>query len=391
MRILTLIVALLLTTPAWAKAPVSYKPLANERLREVAIKHGVSLRDLNRANPNGPDGQGWLLLPSKARLPSEPAVAIIASARQEVAEIIKTMRVDGVYRIVGREFFVGEWEGGPIVTGGAGGNQSNAAIGATLLLENFNVKAMGFVGIAGGGPTTQVGDALVASGALPHDNGNWYDFAMPGGGIFAGLTWNARGGPPIITDAGRRSQLVLFPDPTMMACIRKELRDLELPPIGQDVADFHGQERYRPGVLLDGWSASGAQFITSHHMRDTYERRIALEAARLGIPAPASFVVDQEDFGAVLAAEEQGVPWFVVRVVVDLAAQKSPGAGLPLALYDTPEKIPEWLAAHGQQSYARNIDYSYFYRQVEIVTRPIMRTLSAGCAAPSLSKTRTLP
>lgn len=368
---------------AGAAVPVSYRAAAGETWERVAVKHGVTADALQAANP-GVTGvtEDWIRLPEGARLPDEPAIALMASASAEIAEIVRDARIDGVYRIVGREFHTGTWGGRTIVAGVAGGNMNNAAIGTTVLLQHFNVRAMGFVGIAGGGGTTRVGDVLVASGAVQHDQGNWYDFERAGGGIAAGLTWHQRG-QPVLADTGREGRLVLFPQAELLARIRESVTGLELPEIGAEVAAFHGVERYRPSVLTDGWSASGAQFVTSHEWRTTVERRVALAAERLGVPPPAHLIVDQEDFAAVQAAEEHGVPWFIVRVVVDLAAQKQAAAGVPWILADTPEKIPAWLAEHGQQSHAKQFDWSYFYRQVARVAKPIVQALGGERSARS--------
>ena len=372
-------VCLSAATVSEASTPVSYRPAPDETRAETAARHGVSEAALLAANPSGADANGWLRLPPDARLPETPVVALMASAQAEIAEIVRAMQVRSAYRIVGREFQLGEWEGRPVLAAVAGGNQSNAAIGATLLFAHVDVRAMGFVGIAGGGGTMRIGDVLIASGAVQHDNGNWYDFQMAGGGTFAGMTWSPRGGPPVLSDAGRSAPKVLLPSPALSACLQDATAGVELPLIGPEVAAFHHSPPWRPTVHLDGWSASGAQFISSLHFREALERRMAAEAARIGAPPPAAFIVDQEDFGAVLAAEEHDVPWFVVRTVVDMAAQKQ-GVGLPLDLYDTPEAIPVWLAAHGEQSYARDFDWSYFYRQIEIVVRPIVRRLSTDDA-----------
>lgn len=363
---------------AWALVPVSYRTMSGETWEQIARAHSVTTQALRAANPGVTDvAAEWLRLPEGAGPPRKPLVALMASGYKEIAGVVETARVGGVYRIVGRELFVGSWNGVDIVAGVAGGNLSNAAIGTTLLFQHFDVRVMGFVGIAGGGGTTRVGDALVASGAVQHDHGNWFDFELPRGEVFAGLTWSTRG-PPIVSDAGRVARPVLVPPAELLARIRSSVSDVQLPQIGADIAAFHGVERYRPSVLVDGWSVSGAQFITSHHARATIERRLALTADRAGVPRPRHFIVDQEDFGAVQAAEEHGVPWFIVRVVVDLAAQKNAGVGIPLALYDTPDEIPAWLAKNGQQSHARDFDYSYFYRQIALVLTPIVKELGKG-------------
>jgi nucleoside phosphorylase len=363
--------------PAWATPPVSYRTLDGASLKQIAVRDGVSLKSLRKANPGKTETSEWLVLPEGAKPSGAVDVALMASAYQEISAIVQAAQIEGVYRIVGREFYIGTWQGSRIVAGFTGGNMNNAAIGTTILLQHFDVRAMGFVGIAGGGPTTRVGDVLIATGAAQHDQGNWYDFELPSGEVFAGLTWQMRG-QPVLTDAGRRAQLGLFPEPQLLERIRRSVAEVELPLIGADVAEFHGVERYRPSVLVDSWSMSGAQFITSHHARATFERRMAIAARRLEVPVPQHLFVDQEDFAAVHAAAEHEVPWFILRVVVDLAAQKQADRGVPLELYDDPERIGPWLSEHGQQSHAKNFDYSYFYRQVEIAVRPIVRELSGA-------------
>jgi nucleoside phosphorylase len=368
---------LLWSADAAALVPVSYRSTSGETWEQVAAIHGVQTETLRAENPGLSDpGSGWVRLPAGVGPRRTPAVALLASGYKEIEYVVKDSRIDGVYRIVGREFHVGAWNGVRIVAGVAGGNMNNAAIGATILFHHFDVRVMGFVGIAGGSGTTRVGDVLVASGAVQHDQGNWWDFELPRGDVFAGLTWHMRGAG-IISDAKRESRLVLTPSEELLTRLRRAVAGVELPQINADVAAFHRVERYRPAVLLDGWSASGAQFVTSHHARATIERRIALAAERAGLPPPRHFVVDQEDFAAVQAAEEHGVPWFITRIVVDLAAQRNAGVGIPLALYDRPEEIPAWLARNSQESHSKNFNYSWFYRQLAHVLAAIVQELAS--------------
>ena len=381
----TLIVILLL---AWSQAvsarsgpAISYRSAAEKNWAEIARGHGISPEELRQENPGQESpGNDWLLLPEDARLPRESVIALMASAKLEISEILKDMTIDGSYRIVGREFVLGSWRGRRIIAGVAGGNMTNAAIGATILNQRFNVSAMGFVGIAGGGGDMRVGDVLIASGALQNDQGTWYDFEAADGGTVAGLAWYMAG-QPVLTDAGHDAQLVLFPRPALLACIRESTASIELPLIGAEVAAFHDAAPYRPSIWSDGWSASGSQFMMSFQARETLERRAARAAARLQVPPPPRLIIDQEDFAAVLAAEEHGVPWFVVRTVVDMAAQGRPEKGVPMALYDDPGAIPQWLQEHNALSYGEDFDWSYFYRQIAIVSGAIVEHLApqTGC------------
>ncbi|MEJ1963676.1 MAG: hypothetical protein WDO56_19795 [Gammaproteobacteria bacterium] len=180
-------ILLLGSAQAWALVPVSYRSTSGETWAQIAVAHAVTTEALRAANPGVAEpAAAWIRLPAGVSPPRRPAVALMASGYKEIANAVESSRIGGVYRIVGREFFVGAWDGVPIVAGVAGGNLNNAAIGATVLLQHFDVRVMGFVGIAGGAGSTRVGDVLIASGAVQHDQGNWYDFEMPRGGVFCG-------------------------------------------------------------------------------------------------------------------------------------------------------------------------------------------------------------
>lgn len=373
---------LLLVSGLAAAVPVAYRPQPGEGWADIAAKHDVSVAALREANL-GQDsvGENWIRLPAKADLGPAPVLALVGSAQAEVREVVAAAAVERVYRMVGREFYVGTWEGLRIVAGGAGGNMVNAAIGTTVLLQHFPVEVLGFVGIAGGGGEVRVGDVIVASGAVQHDQGNWYDFATEGGEVVAGLSWYMRG-QPLLSDAKRESRLVLVPDAALMERFRADVGELDLPLIGAEVAAFHGVERYRPRVIWDGWSTSGSQFVTSYHWREAVAQRVKLAAQQLALPEPTAVLIDQEDYAGVLAAEEHGVPWFIARVVVDLAAQQDAAAGVPMELYHRPEEIRAWLKAQAQDSHGKHFDWSYFYRQIELVLRPMARGLVAELSVP---------
>ena len=364
-------------TPASAEVPVAYQVQPGDTLQRIAVAHQVTLKALMEANPEIrkpkviTPGQ-WLRLPGNAVLPRQSFIALLASGQFEIDEILKEIQVHAVYRIVGREFTLGKWGQKSVIVAVAGGGLNNAAIGTSVLLTHFNVSVVGFVGIAGGGHDTLIGDACVASGAVQNDQGNWFDFEFPGGVIAPGLTWYM-GGQPVIRDSGTTSELVLFPDAAMFTQIQASLASIELPLVGPEVADFLGVPQYHPSILTDCWSASGNQFVTSERTLLLLDQRIGLAANQLGVTAPRYNIVDEEDFGAIQTAAEYGVPWFIVRVSVDLARQWDPARGVPYDLINDPDAIWGWFFANGA-SYG-NFDWNYFYRQIEIVVDPIVAAL----------------
>ena len=364
-------------TSASAEVLVAYQVQPGDTLPRIAVAHQVTLKALMDANPEIrkpkaiTPGQ-WLRLPGSAVLPRQRFIGLLASGQFEIDEILKEVQVSAVYRIVGREFTLGKWGQKSVIVAVAGGGLNNAAIGTSILLTHFNVSVVGFVGIAGGGHDTLIGDACVASGAVQNDQGNWFDFEFPGGVIAPGLTWYM-GGQPVIRDAGTTSELVLFPDATMFTQIQSSLASVELPLVGPEVADFLGVPQYHPRILTDCWSASGNQFVTSERTLLLLDQRIGLAATQLGVTAPHYNIVDEEDFGAIQTAAEYGVPWFIVRVSVDLARQWDPARGVPYDLINDPDAIWGWFYTNGAPF--GNFDWNYFYRQIEIVVDPIVAAL----------------
>jgi nucleoside phosphorylase len=369
--------------------PIAYLAGAGETLHAIAALHHVTVGEIRDANPGITDEAGlshsrWVLLPSDARLPDQPVVAIEASSNwtYELKYIYAQTKVKAVYSIAGRQFAFGTYAGHAVVLTSPGGGTTNAAIGTVLTIEHFNVTAVGFVGISGIGDGGEVGDACVASAAVETDQGNWYDFSYPKGDVEPGLAWYD-GGQPIIGSSGTVDRLVLVQNAAFHSQIVKSLASLVLPKVSPDISAYMAfitgkpVKSYHPRVLTNCWSASGNQFVTSEGWLRLTEGRSRQAAGSLKIAAPAVEAVDEEDFGAVMTAVEFAKPWFVVRVAVDLARQKNQTVGVPDAFLNNSNPIFGWLESHHQVSYITN--YDSMYRNIGLVTYRIVE----GMARPA--------
>ena len=116
-RLLCVLLLLGSWLPAWAAPSVSYRAMDGANWTQIAARHGVTLKALRKANAEREATAEWLLLPPGARRIASVDVALMASAYQEIGAIVKAAQIEGVYRIVGREFHVGTWQGSRIIAG----------------------------------------------------------------------------------------------------------------------------------------------------------------------------------------------------------------------------------------------------------------------------------
>jgi adenosylhomocysteine nucleosidase len=96
--------------------------------------------------------------------------ALIAAMHEELAALLPAIQGATVGRCGGREFWLGAFEGQPVVAVLSGIGKVAASITATLLIDHYQVDRVLFIGVAGGlGDGVQVGDVVVADALLQHD------------------------------------------------------------------------------------------------------------------------------------------------------------------------------------------------------------------------------
>lgn len=98
------------------------------------------------------------------------AIGIMGAMHEEVALLKDNMQIEKISIIAGREYCQGELFGHKIVLALSKIGKVAAAITATLLIDNFDVEYVLFMGVAGAGnPRVNVGDVVVADFLLQHD------------------------------------------------------------------------------------------------------------------------------------------------------------------------------------------------------------------------------
>ena len=96
--------------------------------------------------------------------------AILSALAEEQQGLIELLREPRRVARAGREFWLGELHGTPVVLALSRIGKVAAATTTTTLIEAFGVQRLIFTGVAGGiGPGVQVGDVVVASEFVQHD------------------------------------------------------------------------------------------------------------------------------------------------------------------------------------------------------------------------------
>lgn len=97
-------------------------------------------------------------------------IGIMSAMHEELAAVLAAMPDEQRVQVAGRDFWVGHWQGHPVVAVLSRIGKVAAATTATVLLERFGVDTLVFTGVAGGlGSGVRVGDVVVADGLVQHD------------------------------------------------------------------------------------------------------------------------------------------------------------------------------------------------------------------------------
>lgn len=107
---------------------------------------------------------------SHAASSSPPPIAILSALLQEQQGLMELLHQPRKVTHAGRDFWLGDLHGRPVVLALSRIGKVAAATTATALIERFGVRRMVFTGVAGGlGAGVNVGDVVVASEFVQHD------------------------------------------------------------------------------------------------------------------------------------------------------------------------------------------------------------------------------
>jgi adenosylhomocysteine nucleosidase len=219
-------------------------------------------------------------------------IGIMAAMPQELSAVLAAMPDEARIHRAGRDFWVGHLFGREVVAVLSRIGKVAAATTTTLLLTEFGVSQVVFVGVAGGlGEGVRVGDVVVADSLVQHDmdaSPLFPRFELPGWGVSqlqppAALT-------SVVFDAVEQA---LQADAMLAAGVSPE----------QTEALGLGQPRAHRGLL-----ASGDQFVSS-----------STACAALRLALPGVLVVEMEGAAVAQVCHDFELPFAIVRTISDRA------------------------------------------------------------------------
>lgn len=231
---------------------------------------------------------GLCLLAVASSAFAQSVVGVLGITR-EIAPIEKRLQDVREVTVRGYVFRVGTLNGQQVVVGRSGAGKVNAAIIATLLINQFNPSAILFSGTAGAiDLSLRQGDVVIGATVAHHDAG----LQAPDG-------IRRRGMRNAVT--GELDPLLVPAPELLLAVARRSAQALQLPsirtPDGED----------KPPRIVEGVIVTGDVFLADNG------RRIALREA-LGATA-----VEMEGAAVVQTCRQFGVPCLVIRSITDRA------------------------------------------------------------------------
>lgn len=225
-------------------------------------------------------------------------LGIICAMPEERAALLDSLVDIGHREIAGREVLTGWMDERPVALVECGVGKVAAAMLATLLIRDFDCRALLVSGVAGGvDPALAIGDIVVARRLIQHDFGRLQS---------TGFTPFRPGTPPLGPE--RRDYAFTLSD-DLAARIEVALADVKLADLPPDLGQRNGVGRNRRIVM--GTIVSGDQFINDETVRQRLQNDFQADA------------VEMEGAAVAQVAAFFGVDLVVVRSLSDLAGADS--------------------------------------------------------------------
>lgn len=216
-------------------------------------------------------------------------IGILGAMAQEIDEVKALLRDKTVVKIANREFVVGKINGIACVVAFSKWGKVAATITATLLVQEFGVTDLFFIGTAGAmAEGLKVGDIVISKRLVQHD-------------------LDAR---PIISrfELPLLNRIYVNSDPNLTELAGKAVTNL----LGKGVEHMVGEEAVKEfnlaPTLYFGDIASGDQFINSIEKRDEILSLL-----------PDVLCVEMEGAAVAQVCLEFGTPFTVIRTISDTA------------------------------------------------------------------------
>lgn len=214
-------------------------------------------------------------------------LGLISAMPEELASVLA--QIGGqCQRHAGRDFWVGDLHGQPVVAVLSRIGKVAAATTATTLIQQFGVRALVFTGVAGGlGAQVQVGDVVLAKALVQHD--------MDASPLFPRHEVPLYGRSHFDADAALCEALAKAAGQALATLAGHWPQGWE----GVDLA----RARVHQGLI-----ASGDRFVSGQH-----------ERARLLQALPEALAVEMEGAAIAQVCHDHGCPFACLRLVSDRA------------------------------------------------------------------------
>jgi adenosylhomocysteine nucleosidase len=209
---------------------------------------------------------------------THPLIAIVSAMQEELVAVLALMHGQQKQTVAGRDFWLGQLHGRPVIVVLSRIGKVAAATTATILIERFSVQSLVFTGVAGGlHPSAQVGDVVVATEFLQHD--------MDASPLFPKFEVPLTGVSRFATDAGLSRELV--------SAVSRALP----------------QARLHLGLMV-----SGDRFVST-----------TAESYALQVAVPDALAVEMEGAAIAQVCLDYGVAFAAVRTISDRADDAAHG------------------------------------------------------------------
>jgi adenosylhomocysteine nucleosidase len=211
--------------------------------------------------------------------------AILSALAEEQLGLIELLEQPRKVSHAGRDFWLGQLHGQPVVLALSRIGKVAAATTGTALIERFGVRQVVFTGVAGGlGTGVKVGDVVVASDFVQHD--------LDASPLFARYEVPLYGKSRFASD--------------------QALSRLLFEAASAALASPNARELFPDACVHQGLIASGDRFVSGA------AESVALQDALLGA-GHAALAVEMEGAAVAQVCHDYGVPFAAVRTISDRA------------------------------------------------------------------------
>jgi adenosylhomocysteine nucleosidase len=225
--------------------------------------------------------------------PATPVTAILGAMTVEVETLGQELTDKKERTVQGVRFTTGSLKARRVVLAHSGIGKVNAAMAATLLVEQFQPAHVLFTGIAGGlNPDLRPGDVVIGAKTAYHDYGEW----TPEG---------FRVGRTVDPFTGKLNPLFFPADAGLLGVAEKVAADLKLAPVKP--ATGKRTPRVVTGVIV-----TGDAFVASPAKKDALRKEFQADATEMEGAAVAQL------------CWQRRVPCLILRSLSDSAGAQAP-------------------------------------------------------------------